>query len=165
LEHKVINCPHCGKIISTDFLTDNSERPKVTCPECGSQRNCKDGKEAVYGRHGWQYFVEDFLRCRLGNLDQLQTRKDIKHTLFTRQKKAQAMEIGRWHTEPMTLDHLKLQQLLRADPKRQRESRDSYTLVSERKSQPSKSWTYDELLNQTDVSGLVFPKMVMDYGA
>jgi DNA-directed RNA polymerase subunit RPC12/RpoP len=41
LEHKIINCPHCGKIISKD---DNSERPKVTCPDCGSQRNCKDGK-------------------------------------------------------------------------------------------------------------------------
>ena len=28
----------------------------------------EDGKETVYGRHGWQYFVEDFLRCRLGGL-------------------------------------------------------------------------------------------------
>jgi len=59
----------------------------------------EDGKEAVYGRHGWQYFVEDFLRCRLGGLETLQTRKDIKHTLNTRQKKAKEMEIGRWHTE------------------------------------------------------------------
>ena len=120
----------------------------------------EDGKEAVYGRHGWQYFVEDFLRCRLGGLDALLTRKDIKHTLFTRQKKAKEMEIGRWHTEPITLDRTKLQQLLRADPKRKRESRDSYTLVSERKNQPSTSWTYEELLAQTDVSGLVFPRMM-----
>jgi hypothetical protein len=119
-----------------------------------------DGKETVYGRHGWQYFVEDFLRCRLGRMESLQTRKDIKHTLNTRQKKAQAMEIGRWQTEPVTLDRLKLQSLLRADPKRRRESRDSYSLVSERKCQPSTSWAYDELLNQTDISGLEFPRMI-----
>ncbi|MGA3111578.1 MAG: hypothetical protein ABSE15_06035 [Candidatus Bathyarchaeia archaeon] len=119
-----------------------------------------DGKETVFGRHGWQYFVEDFLRCRLGGIDSLQTRKDIKHTLFTQQKKAKAMEIGRWLTEPVTLDRQKLCQLLRADPKRQRESRDSYTLVSEKKNQPSTSWTYEELLAQNDVSGLVFPKMM-----
>lgn len=120
----------------------------------------EDGKEAVFGRHGWQYFVEDFLRCRLGGIEALQTRKDIKHTLATRQKKAQTMEIGRWLTEPVTLDRQKLCQLLRADLKRRRESRDSYTLVSERKSQPSVSWSYEELLRQTDVSGLEFPRMI-----
>jgi len=70
------------------------------------------------------------------------------------------MEIGRWHTEPVTLDRQKLQQLLRADPKRQRNSQDSYTLVSEKKNQPSTSWTYEELLKQTDVSGLVFSRMM-----
>jgi hypothetical protein len=44
LEHKIINYPHCGKIISKDILNGNYVRPEVTCPECGSQRNCKDGK-------------------------------------------------------------------------------------------------------------------------
>src|SRR5665647_2608576 len=44
LENKVINCPHCGKIISKDFLNVDYVRPKINCPECGSQRNCKDGK-------------------------------------------------------------------------------------------------------------------------
>ncbi len=35
-EQKVINCPHCGKIISKDFLNGDYVRPEVTCPECGS---------------------------------------------------------------------------------------------------------------------------------
>jgi hypothetical protein len=122
----------------------------------------EDGKETVYGRHSWNYFVEDYLRCRLGGLEFLDTRKDIKHTLHTRQKKAQTMELGRWHTEPVTLDRPKLQQLLRADLKRRRDNRDSYILVTDRKCQASKSWAYDELLKQTDVSGPVFPKMVQN---
>jgi hypothetical protein len=122
--------------------------------------NEEDGKEAVYGRHSWNYFTEDFLRCRSGNMDTLQTRKDIKHTLHTRQKKAQTMEIGRWLTEPVTLDRTKLQSLLRADHKRRRTSSDSYTLVSEGKSQTSTSWSFDELLSQTDVAGPVFPRMI-----
>jgi DNA-directed RNA polymerase subunit RPC12/RpoP len=44
MEHKIVYCPHCGKTISKDILDDNYIKPKVTCPECGSQRNYKDGK-------------------------------------------------------------------------------------------------------------------------
>ena len=44
MEYKVINCPHCGKIIPDYALKGESKRIIVTCLECGSQRNCKTGK-------------------------------------------------------------------------------------------------------------------------
>jgi transposase-like protein len=43
MEHKIINCPHCGKIIAKNVIKIKPARKVVTCPECGSQRNCKDG--------------------------------------------------------------------------------------------------------------------------
>ena len=42
MEQKVINCPHCGKIISKDALA-GKKTASVKCPKCGSQRNFKDG--------------------------------------------------------------------------------------------------------------------------
>jgi hypothetical protein len=41
--HKIINCPIVTKL-SKRTLEDRSERPKVTCPERGSQRNYRNGK-------------------------------------------------------------------------------------------------------------------------
>jgi transposase-like protein len=43
MKFKIINCPHCGKIIPEHILNGGSTRKTVTCPDCGSQRNCKDG--------------------------------------------------------------------------------------------------------------------------
>ena len=50
MERKNFNCPHCGKIISKGILKADSIRKTVTCPECGSQRNYKDGLR--YTRNG-----------------------------------------------------------------------------------------------------------------
>ena len=47
LEHKIINCPYCGKIISKDILNGNYVRPEVACPECGSQRRNAQRKESA----------------------------------------------------------------------------------------------------------------------
>ena len=46
----------------------------------------EDGKETVYGRHGWQYFVEDFLRCRLGGLNR-------KKSSFNKKTRKQDLEL------------------------------------------------------------------------
>lgn len=43
MKRKLVNCPHCGKILSEDFLK-GVRKKKVKCPRCGSERNCKDGK-------------------------------------------------------------------------------------------------------------------------
>jgi DNA-directed RNA polymerase subunit RPC12/RpoP len=42
LNQKIINCPHCGKVISTDVLR-GKKQPEVKCPRCSSQRAFKDG--------------------------------------------------------------------------------------------------------------------------
>jgi len=41
MEKTIINCPHCGRIIS---LNDQTDRPKVTCPQCGGLRSFRNGK-------------------------------------------------------------------------------------------------------------------------
>ena len=43
MEQKIINCPHCGKIIPKNILNGDLKREIVNCPECGSPRNYKDG--------------------------------------------------------------------------------------------------------------------------
>ncbi|HEX7483005.1 MAG TPA: hypothetical protein VF350_06025 [Candidatus Bathyarchaeia archaeon] len=44
MEQKIINCPHCSKIIPVSILSGDSAKKVVTRPDCGSRRNCKDGK-------------------------------------------------------------------------------------------------------------------------
>lgn len=111
-----------------------------------SKRYILKGKKPVYGRHGWNYFLEDFLKLFNGDIAQLTTRMDIKHTLLTRVKEAKKMAMGRWKTKIVTLDLTKIKQLLTADEKRNRESYDSYQLVMERKNSKSKAWVYEQLL-------------------
>ena len=38
---KIVNCPHCGKILSPDFL-EGKIRETVKCPKCGSLRVWKN---------------------------------------------------------------------------------------------------------------------------
>jgi len=42
---KIVNCPHCGKILSEDVWKEESSMSQkgVNCPQCGSQRVYKDG--------------------------------------------------------------------------------------------------------------------------
>ena len=42
LEQKVINCPHCGRIIS-DKILSVKKHPSVKCPMCGSAKFYRDG--------------------------------------------------------------------------------------------------------------------------
>ncbi|MGD0449942.1 MAG: hypothetical protein ABSA79_02660 [Candidatus Bathyarchaeia archaeon] len=43
MKHKIVNCPDSGKIFPEHILSGESRRKVVTCTDCNSQRNCKDG--------------------------------------------------------------------------------------------------------------------------
>jgi hypothetical protein len=124
-----------------------------------SKRYILKGETTIFGAHGWRYFLEDYLKMFNGDVTDLTTRIDIKHTLLTRQKEALKMAKGRWRTKPTTLDLAKLKQLLTADPKRNRETYDSYPLVMERRSIPSQAWNYEELLNSNE-NPLEYPRPI-----
>jgi len=124
-----------------------------------SKRYILKGKETVFGAHGWRYFLEDYLKMFNGDITELTTRMDIKHTLMTRTREALKMAKGRWRTKPVTLDLEKLKELLTADVKRKRATYDSYQLVMEHKSIPSEAWNYEELLSM-EQNPLEFPKSI-----
>jgi transposase-like protein len=47
VNRKLINCPHCGKILSEDLWKEKkceNQKSAVKCPQCGSQKAWKDGK-------------------------------------------------------------------------------------------------------------------------
>lgn len=115
-----------------------------------SKRYIMQGEKDCYGRHGWRYFLEDFLKLFNGDLTELHTRKDIKATLLTREKEALKMTKGRWRTHPehLTLDRIK--GLLKADDKRMRDNHDSYGLVMERKNVRSRAWNYNEYMSTAE---------------
>lgn len=117
--------------------------------------------DCVFGRHGWQYFLEDFLRLADGSVTKLETRQDIKHTLLTRQREAQKMAKGRWFTKPVTLSLEDLKCLLKADLKRRREDGDSYGLVMQKKNCLSRAWNFEELMQMRAENPLDFPTIVM----
>lgn len=110
----------------------------------------KTANDWVIGRHGWQYWYEDFLKMFDGSLTELTTRQDIKHTLLTRVTEAKKLAKGRWRTKPVTFDLEKIKRLLKADVKRERANYDSYGLVMEKRSQSSKAWHYEALLSQSE---------------
>lgn len=111
-----------------------------------SKRYIIEGERSCYGAHGWRYFLEDYKRMFDGNLTELDTRIDIKHTLLTRQREALIMAKGRWRTRPEHLSLDKLKELLTADVKRKRDTYDSYGLVMARSNAPSKAWNYDNYM-------------------
>ena len=118
----------------------------------------KGDDEPIYGRHAWRYWTEDYLKLWSGEVIELRTRQDIKHTLLTRQREALKMAKGRWRTEPITLNHAKIKELLQADYKRRREEYDSYKLVQMRKNVKSVAWRYEDLLAAED-NMLGYPKV------
>ena len=61
------------------------------------------------------------------------------------------MAKGRWRTKRENVD-LSLLATLNADMKRVRDSYDSYKLIQERRSMPSRAWAYDELVNTTSMN-------------
>ena len=114
-----------------------------------SKRYILKGDKPAIGAHGWRYFYEDYLKMFNGDITELTTRQDIKHTLMTREIEALKMAKGRWRTKIVKLDLAKLKELLTADPKRNRESYDSYQLVMEKRNIPSRAWRYEDLLSMT----------------
>lgn len=121
-----------------------------------SKRYIVKGEIPCYAAHGWRYFLEDYQKMFEGNLTELDTRIDIKHTLMTRQFEALKMAKGRWRTRPQHLDFAKLKALLTADDKRVRLSYDSYNLVMKRQSLPSKAWNMDEYMTlDADILGVI----------
>jgi len=115
--------------------------------------------ELVIGRHGWVYWIEDFVKLFNG-ITELVTRQDIKHTLLTRQKEALKMTKGRWRTKIKKLGIKDLKRLLSADVKRRRETYDSYQLVIDRKNVDSYAWRYEEIMSMKKDNPLNFPLMV-----
>jgi hypothetical protein len=121
-----------------------------------SKRYILKGEKDAVGAHGWRYFIEDYLKMFNGDMTELLTRQDIKHTLMTREREALKLAKGRWRTKPVTLDLAKLKQLLTADPKRKRSTYDSYQLVMEHRSIASDAWNLDDLL-QMEQNPLEYP--------
>lgn len=119
-----------------------------------------EGKH-VYGRHGWQYFIEDFFKLFNGDVTELTTRRDIKHTLLTREREALKMAKGRWRTKIVTLDLEKIKSLLSADIKRNRTNYDSYGMVMEHKNTASSAWNYEEIMSMETESLIGYPKRMM----
>jgi hypothetical protein len=111
-----------------------------------SKRYIINGELSCYGAHGWRYWIEDYIKMFNGDLTELDTRIDIKHTLLTRQREAIKMAKGRWRTRPEHLTLDKIKELLTADDKRQRDNSDSYGMVMERKNVSSKAWNYDDYM-------------------
>jgi hypothetical protein len=111
-----------------------------------SKRYIMTGELSCFGSHGWRYFLEDYLKLFNGELTELDTRIDIKHTLLTRQREALRMAKGRWRTRPEHLDLEKIKLLLTADDKRKRANSDSYGLVMQKKNAPSQAWNHDEYM-------------------
>lgn len=111
-----------------------------------SKRYIMRGEKSCYGAHGWRYFTEEYLKLFEGNLTALDCRINVKSTLFTRQKAAQAMTKGRWFTRPEHLTLEKIKALLTADDKRNRENYDSYGLVMAHKQEHSKAWNLNEYM-------------------
>jgi hypothetical protein len=121
--------------------------------------SAEDRARVVVGRHGWQYFYEDFLKLADGSITELRTRKDIKHTLLTRAHEALKMAKGRWKTRPVTLSLAKIKALLNADKKRRRSNYDSYGLVMQKCNVKSKAWVYEDLMCMEKENPLDYPKV------
>lgn len=117
-------------------------------------------KNPYIGRMGWNYYAEDFVKLFDGKPRELHTRKDVKHTLKTRQLKAKELPLGYWHQTPEHLNFDDLKRLLSADYKRQRESYDSYELIIDRKNQPSKAWNINEYLENAETDHLNILKTI-----
>jgi transcription elongation factor Elf1 len=42
---KVMNCPHCGRILPEEFWHEKKvDKPIVICPKCGGTKTWKDAK-------------------------------------------------------------------------------------------------------------------------
>jgi hypothetical protein len=100
----------------------------------------------VYGRHVWNYFIEDYFKLWENPDFPFTTRIEIKHTLKTKTKAALRLPLGFWAEKPVVLTRNKVRSLLKADTKRVRPSYDSFSLFEQRKSVASLPYVFDEAL-------------------
>jgi DNA-directed RNA polymerase subunit RPC12/RpoP len=58
---KVMNCPHCGKILPVAFWHEENQADMrvVRCPRCGSTRNRKDAKRYTASGIFQRYYCVD----------------------------------------------------------------------------------------------------------
>jgi hypothetical protein len=115
-----------------------------------SKRYIMRGEIDYYAAHGWRYFPEDYLKLFNGDLTALDSRINVKSTLFTMQRAAQAMTKGRWFTRPEHLTLEKIKALLTADDKRSRENSDSYGLLMAHKHEPSTAWNLNDYMGTAE---------------
>ncbi|MGD0449945.1 MAG: hypothetical protein ABSA79_02675 [Candidatus Bathyarchaeia archaeon] len=61
MNQKVMNCPHCGKLLPKEFWheTSQADKPIVKCPRCGSDRNRKDAKRYTASGVFQRYYCRD----------------------------------------------------------------------------------------------------------
>jgi hypothetical protein len=104
----------------------------------------------VYGRHTWNYFVEDYFRLWENIEYPLETRIEVKHTLKTQDKQALSLPLGFWVKKPVKLTKEKISALLQADSKRLRPTLESFNLFLERESAPSYPYDLDESIFDPD---------------
>jgi len=71
--------------------------------------------------------------------------RQINRKFKTRDKSVAHLAVGRWFIKRENWNLEKLQQIFRADTKRQRSTYDSYTLFLNDKSAPSTSWNAQQL--------------------
>ena len=102
------------------------------------------GENSCYGRHGWRYYLKDYFKLFNGGITELDTRRDVKATLLTREKAALKMTKGRWYNKPVHLSLADLKGLLSADIKCRRISLDSYGLLMEHRNQGSQPWNLQQ---------------------
>ncbi|MGD6806343.1 MAG: IS1/IS1595 family N-terminal zinc-binding domain-containing protein [Candidatus Bathyarchaeia archaeon] len=58
MPRKIINCPYCGKILPDDLLKGIPKK-KTKCPNCGSQKNWKDGMRKMPQGNVQRYLCRD----------------------------------------------------------------------------------------------------------
>ena len=58
MEQKVINCPHCGRIISKAVFSEKKP-PSVKCQMCGSVKSCRDGFRSANSGKIQRYLCRD----------------------------------------------------------------------------------------------------------
>lgn len=58
---RIVNCPHCGRILPKEFWHENNQmdRVGVKCPRCGSSRAWKDAKSYTSKGVIQRYYCRD----------------------------------------------------------------------------------------------------------
>ena len=61
MSEKIMNCPHCGKILPKEFWHNKNQANKieVKCTRCGSTRNRKDAKRYTLSEVVQRYYCVD----------------------------------------------------------------------------------------------------------